>query len=418
MKTSRTILLYAPTPAGAELAGRLRDERAPLVFAATAGQVREAIAHLAPFLIVLDLDAVGDAVSELLGSLRGFNPAPFVFLTGSEASEPLAVSLLDAGTAVAFFEDAGDIKSLDTLLDTAREIAPSIDLDALAAPFATTGRSGNGAAHGTPAPSADSERYQLLELLGSGATGVVWKARDHMLDLDVAIKILRDDLSHDEEAVHAMKAEARIAMELSQSNIVRLYNLIRFEGRASLVMEYIDGSPLEALLARCGRFDPDFVIGVIDSCAAGLDYAHRHGVLHRDLKPSNLLLTTRDTIKIIDFGVAGMLGKGTPDDIVGTPVYMSPEQLRGDPLGPASDLYSLAIVAYQLLTGAVPAEPAPFDPARPEDYARGPLENVSPAVRFVLERATSPRPEDRHRTIAEFAGAFRAALRPAALIHP
>ena len=415
MKSSRTILLFAPTPAGTKLAGRLRDARAPLVCAATADQAREAVERLAPFLLVLDLDALGDSVRELLGALRGRTPAPLVFFIGSEAAEPLAIPLLDSGDAIAFFEDPADIASLDTLLATAAEIAPRIDFNALAEPFQPSGRAGEG---GKSPPTSDSERYQLLELLGAGAAGVVWKARDHMLDLDVAIKILRDDLSHDEDAVRAMKAEARIAMELSQSNIVRLYNLIRFEGRTSLVMEYIDGSSLETLLGRCGRFDPDFVLGVVDSCAAGLDYAHRHGVLHRDLKPANLLLTTRDTIKIIDFGVAGMLGKGISDEIVGTPVYMAPEQLLGTPLGPSTDLYSLAIVAYQLLTGAVPAEPAPFDPAHPDAYRHGPLVNVSDAVRFVLERATSPRPEDRHRTIAEFARAFRAALRPAALIHP
>lgn len=407
MKTSRTILLHAPTPATAGLSGRLRDPRAPLVCTATFGQAREAVAALCPAIVVCDLDALGDKIRDLLAAIPACDPAPLVFLVGTEAHESLAVSLLDSGDAVAFFEDPDDIRNLDTLLHTAAEIASPVDFATLAPPFAPQ-----------PAPGASTDRYELQHVLGEGASGLVWKARDHMLDMDVAIKVLRDDLSQDDDAVRAMKAEARIAMELSQSNIVRLYNLVQLNGRTCLVMEYIDGSSLEDLLRRCGRFDPDFVAGVAASCAAGLDYAHRHGVLHRDLKPSNLLLTTRDTIKIIDFGVAGMLGKGTPDDIVGTPVYMSPEQLRGETLGPSADLYSLAIVVYQLLTGAVPAEPAPFDPARPWDYQRGPFEGVPDTVRFVLERATAPAPADRYRTLTEFSASLRAALLPSGMIHP
>ena len=407
MKPSRTILLHTPATAHPGLADRLRDPRATLVCTATAAQAREAAAALRPFIVVCDLDALGNEVRDLLAAIPACDPAPFVFLVGSEKNESLAVSLLDAGDAVALFEDPGDIQSLDTLLETAAQIASPIDLATLDAPFPLPS-----------SPALSPERYERLQILGEGATGLVWKARDHMLDMDVAIKILRDDLSQDDDAVRAMKAEARIAMELSHSNIVRLYNLVQLNGRACLVMEYIDGSSLEELLRRCGRFDPDFVIGVAASCAAGLDYAHRHGVLHRDLKPSNLLLTTRDTIKIIDFGVAGMLGKGTPDDIVGTPVYMPPEQLRGDPLGPTADLYALAIVVYQLLTGAVPAEPAPFDPAHPENYRRGPFEGIPDAVRFVLERATAPDPADRYRTLAEFSASLRAALMPSRIIRP
>lgn len=259
-------------------------------------------------------------------------------------------------------------------------------------------------------------RYLLAEWLGEGGSGSVWKAHDLVLDMDVAIKFLRDDLAGDSDAVRAMKAEARIAMELAHSNIVRLYNLIQSAGRICLVMEFIEGASLETLLRQCGQLDAEFVAGVVDSCAAGLDYAHRHGVLHRDIKPSNLLLTSRDTLKIIDFGVAGLLGLAD-DEIVGTPVYMAPELLRGEPLGPTADLYSLAIVAYQLLTGATPEPAVPFDPARPGDYAHAPLDGVPPAVRFVLERATNPRPEARYASLSEFARTLRAALFPARLIH-
>ena len=415
-----SIVLFAPSPVGLELAGRLLGESAPVVCTATLAQARHALATMSPALFLCDLDVAGDRIRDLLAIFPADAPAPLVVLTGTSSSEPLAMALLDEGAAAAFISDPDDIADLDSLLQDLGE--------SLSIPAPRRGESATPPPHpppesaaGTPPdpddPSPEPERYRMLELLGEGGSGTVWKARDLVLDMDVAIKILRDDLARDSDAVRAMKAEARIAMELSHSNIVRLYNLLQSRGRTCLVMEYIEGSSLEVLLQRCGRFDPEFVVGVVDSCAAGLDYAHRHGVLHRDIKPSNLLLTTRDTLKIIDFGVAGLLG-GASDEIAGTPVYMPPEQLRGDPLGPAADLYSLAIVAYQLLTGDVPAPSVPFDPARPERYVRGPLEGVSPAVRSVLDRATETDPANRHRSLTEFAIAFRAAVLPKKLIRP
>ena len=410
-----SIVLFAPSPVGLELAGRLLGESAPVVCTATVAQARHALATMSPALFLCDLDVAGDKIHDLLAAFPADSPAPLVVLTGTSDSEPLAMSLLDGGAAAAFISDPDDIADLDSLLQALGESLPAPPPRRAESPAAPPPSAPPPPAPDDPSP--DPERYRMLELLGEGGSGTVWKARDLVLDMDVAIKILRDDLARDTDAVRAMKAEARIAMELSHSNIVRLYNLLQSRGRTCLVMEYIEGASLETLLRRCGRFDPEFVVGVVDSCAAGLDYAHRHGVLHRDIKPSNLLLTNRDTLKIIDFGVAGLLGRAS-DEIAGTPVYMPPEQLRGDPLGPAADLYSLAIVAYQLLTGVVPEPDEPFDPARPECYVRGPLDGVSPAVRQVLDRATASDPADRHRSLTEFARAFRAAVLPAKLIRP
>ena len=413
MSGFKTIVLFTPSPAGLELAGRMLGESAPVVCTATAAQARHALATMSPAVFLCDLDIAGESIRDLLSAVPPGSARPSVVLIGTAASEPLAMSLLDSGEAAAFVPDPDDIEDLDSLLHAIGVAAPGVVPE-------PSPESASASVVAESAPSRDAspepDRYQMIELIGEGGSGTVWKARDLVLDMDVAIKVLRDDLARDTDAVRAMKAEARIAMELAHSNIVRLYNLLQSGGRTSLVMEYIEGASLEDMLARCGRFDPEFVVGVVESCAAGLDYAHRHGVLHRDIKPSNLLLTTRDTLKIIDFGVAGLLG-GASDEIAGTPAYMSPEQLRGDPLGPATDLYSLAIVAYQLLTGSVPEPPVPFDPDHPERHVRGPFTGVTPGVRLVLDRATAPDPADRHQSLTEFAGSFRAAVLPAKLIH-
>ena len=387
MTAFRVLFLYAPAAPCRDLPVRLSAPEWLVAVAATPEQVRHALKTLRPHLLLMDLAA--SEAGDLLADAVAAGVAVVAAATDPEA-ERLAASLVEKDAVAAYVPDLGD-------LDSAEDLVPALD-----AP--------------PPVPSRplspDPDRYVLLEKRGEGSTGEVWRAHDRLLDMDVAIKILRSDLSADSESVAAMKAEARIAMELSHSNLVRLYNLLQAGGRTYLVMEYIEGESVELLIRRHGALDPELVAGVVASCAAGLDYAHRHHVLHRDLKPSNLLLTADDKLRIIDFGLAALVGPATSgaDELAGTPPYMSPEQLRGDPLTPASDQYSLGIVAYQMLTGRLPEESAPFDPAHPERYVRGPLAGVPPAIRLVLERATAPRPEDRYRSVGAFSSAFVEAI--------
>ena len=394
MPPPSTLLLYLPSPVGRALAGRLANPEMLVAVAETPEQVRQALDALPPSLFLCDLSAPG---------ADGFlAAAPLTVLAASTPEDAeRADRLVEENAVAAFIPDLADIDGFEDLRPILEEAVPHLP------PLPGAGPS--------PAadPSPDPARYRILGKIGEGASGEVWRARDLLLDMDVAIKALRADLASDAESIQAMKAEARIAMELSHSNLVRLYNLLQSGGRTYLVMEYIEGESLERLLHRYGALDPEFVAGVVASCAAGLGYAHRHQVLHRDLKPSNLLFTSDDKLKIIDFGVASMLGPDGPsDEIAGTPPYMSPEQLRGEPLSPASDLYSLGILAYQMLTGRLPEE-APFDPAHPEDYRRGPLVGVPPAVRAVLERATDPDPARRHPSMGAFSNAFVRAVRTA-----
>ena len=399
MSSFSVILLYTESPIGRALAGRLAVREALPVLASTPEQARRARAALSPDLLLCDL-AAPEAEAVLFED--GAVPTTLVVADTSREDSPAATALVEADVVAAFIPDLAAIDSLEDLqplLDLPRPAVPP----PLPPPLPTAEEAD---------PSPDPKRYRILGKIGEGASGEVWRAHDMLLDMDVAIKALRADLASDSESIQAMKAEARIAMELSHSNLVRLYNLLQSGGRTYLVMEYIEGASLESLLRRYGALDPELAIGVVASCAAGLNYAHRHHVLHRDLKPSNLLFTGDDKLKIIDFGVAALLGPAddSSDELAGTPQYMSPEQLRGEPLGPASDMYSLGILAYQMLTGRTPDD-SPFDPSHPEDYRRGPLVGVSPEVRAVLERATAADPADRYPSMGAFSTAFARALR-------
>lgn len=380
----RILLLYAPSPKGHALASRLAGKDALILDASTPEQVRLALETLPPTLFLCDL-AAPKAMLLLRSTLRT------VLLASTPESAQAVEPLLEDEAVAAYIPDMDEIESLDDLMP----VLEGCDL---------------GGEWYSP-PSPDPLRYTLISKIGEGATGEVWKARDQLLEMDVAIKVLRADLSADSDAVQAMKAEARIAMELSHSNIVRLYNLLQSDGRTYLVMAYLQGESIESMLQRYGALGPELVRGVIASCAAGLNYAHRHKVLHRDLKPSNLLLTNEDKLVIIDFGVASLYSPlhTQQEEIVGTPYYMSPEQLRGDLQGPASDMYSLGMIAYQMLAGKLPDFP-PFDPGHPETYLRGPMTGVPEGVRAVLERATEYDPIDRFPSINAFLDAFSCAL--------
>ena len=253
---------------------------------------------------------------------------------------------------------------------------------------------------------ADSDRYLIQEKLGEGATGVVWHARDQLLDMEVAIKILHPSLAEDAEAIVAMKREAILAMQLTHSCIVRLYNFARVGGNYFLIMELVKGRTFYDLLREAGSFTPHAVKEIVHVCADALDYAHRRGILHNDLKPANILLNTDGIIKIIDFGIACLVShQRQTGEINGTPQYMSPEQLRGEMLGPQTDVYALGIISYELLTGRLPYLPN----TRFDDLAsvrRLPLDGVPASIRAVLETATAFNSSERYEAITDFSKAF------------
>ena len=259
-------------------------------------------------------------------------------------------------------------------------------------------------------------RYRDLTLLREGGTGAVFKARDTLLDIPVAIKVLSDGIAKDREAMDLLFAEARIAMQLSHKHIVRLHNIHESGGCYYLVMEYIDGSSLRDLLAELGVLPPSMVVQIVGICEDALGYAHRHHVFHRDLKPDNLMLSEAGILKIIDFGIASFEGavRGRLG-LEGTPFYMSPEQIGGAPADERMDLYSLGVMIHEFLTGELP--PSVGAETRPGflEYRPTAAPELPEPIRAVLERAFAEDPADRWNDVSEFARHFRAA---AAIAYP
>jgi len=250
-------------------------------------------------------------------------------------------------------------------------------------------------------------RYQLCERVGDGGAGTVFRARDSLLDASVAVKILHPELTADAAAVAAFKDEARTVMQLSHPNIVQLRNLEYSGTHYFMVMEYIEGQSIADLLRAHGPFDVATVAQILDACADAMSCAHGHGVLHNDMKPGNLLLAHDGVLKIIDFGISCLNNTRQAGYVMGTPEYMSPEQIRGDPLDVRTDIYSLGIITYEMLTGAPPF-PADLDLAGILAALPAVFPNAPAQFQPALSRATAPAREDRFGSVREFVGAFTA----------
>ena len=254
--------------------------------------------------------------------------------------------------------------------------------------------------------SLSSKRYKLVEVLGEGGMGTVYKADDLLLGMPVAIKVLGSRFTRDLRAVSTLKEEARIAMQLSHRHIVRIHNLQKASGHYFLVMEFVKGRTFRDILQRYGRLPVDTVLQIVRVCADALAYAHRHRVLHRDLKPTNLMLSEDGVLKIIDFGISCLLGaQRDAEEIIGTPTYMSPEHIRGETVDHRTDIYSLGIIAFQLLTGC---NPYPPDATYREILALGPpsMDELPDGIRQVIEKATAPARNDRWPSVDAFAAAL------------
>jgi serine/threonine protein kinase len=270
--------------------------------------------------------------------------------------------------------------------------------------------------------------YQLERLLGRGGMGEVWQARHLLLDEPRAIKIILGAIASDPVVRQRfIKGEARASLRLEHHpNIVRVYELGQHDNMPYMVMEYVqsgpNGSNLADLLDRQGRFKPLPVGVMLDQLAAGLEVAHRHGLVHRDIKPGNVLIDNsvpgNPRYMLSDFGLTKDLQadfKMTAVGFsVGTPAYMSPEQ-AGSGAGPRSDIYSLAVVMYELLTGQLPFKGIPvLQMAQHASMPPPPLRSIAPdipaEIEAVILKALAKNPEDRYGSATEFALAYRQAL--------
>jgi eukaryotic-like serine/threonine-protein kinase len=253
-----------------------------------------------------------------------------------------------------------------------------------------------------------NDRYKLLEPLGSGGMAVVYKALDTMLERVVAIKILREDYAKDEDFRERFKQEAKAAANLSHPNIVTVYDFGMDEEQVFIVIEYINGTDLKTLIRKKGHFSIEDTVGLMAQACAGVGYAHRAGLVHCDIKPHNMLVSKDFRLKVTDFGIARALATIHPDErseiVWGSPHYFSPEQASGGAPSPASDVYSLGIILYEMLTGQLP-----FEASDSTELARMHREEIplsprrlNPAIPEPLEEITlkvlSKEPSARYRT--------------------
>lgn len=202
-------------------------------------------------------------------------------------------------------------------------------------------------------------RYRVIELLGRGGMGEVYRADDLTLDQCVAVKFLAAAQIGDATSMADMQREVRIARQITHPNVCRVHDLGVWQDRPFITMEYIDGEPLNLLLRRIGRLAPDKALDIAQQLCVALAAAHDQGILHRDLKPSNVMIDGRGKVRITDFGLAGVATQIGRDDIrAGTPAYMAPEQLDGREVTVRSDIYALGLVLYEVFTGkrATPGE--------------------------------------------------------------
>ena len=203
-----------------------------------------------------------------------------------------------------------------------------------------------------------NKRYRLLSPLGAGGMAVVYKAQDLALGRLVAVKILREPLTNDPDFLARFQQEARAAANLAHPNIVTVHDFGRDGGRNYIVMEYIEGKDLKTLIKEGSPFKPDRTLDLAIQICAGIGYAHRAGLVHCDVKPQNILVTPDGRVKVADFGIAKALSTlqpGETTDVVwGSPQYYSPEQAAGEAPTPASDVYSIGVVMYEMLAGRLP----------------------------------------------------------------
>lgn len=263
------------------------------------------------------------------------------------------------------------------------------------------------------------DRYKIVRLIGQGAMGTIYEAQDETANRRLAIKLFNPSVGGDEiqtaQLISRFDKEVKLLTEIDHQNVVKVYDSGEFNSRPYYVMEFIEGYSLQQAIRKGRHFDPLDLVDIMIQLASGVNHCHERGIIHRDIKPGNIMVTTDGVVKLTDFGVARAIWEETiskEGTILGTPNYISPEQIQGKSIDGRSDIFSIGVVLYEMLTGkkpfegdslhnifynivnADPPEPTQLDPAIPQDLSR------------IVQKALAKDPEDRYQNIGELAKAL------------
>jgi len=205
--------------------------------------------------------------------------------------------------------------------------------------------------------SVFAERYEVLEELGRGGMGEVYRVKDEKLDEEMALKVLKPEIAVHKDMIERFKNELKLARKIAHRNVCKMYDLNEEEETPYITMEYVKGEDLKSSIRKKGKLDEKEAVAVAKQVCEGLVEAHELGVVHRDLKPQNIMIDEKGNAKVMDFGIArsveaaGMTQTGM---MIGTPDYMSPEQAEGEEADQRSDIYAMGVILYEMVTGGVP----------------------------------------------------------------
>jgi eukaryotic-like serine/threonine-protein kinase len=270
-------------------------------------------------------------------------------------------------------------------------------------------------------------RYELLARVGGGGMALVYKARDNLLNRFVAVKVLRQQFMHDDDFVRRFRREAQAAASLSHPNIVSIYDVGQEEDTHYIVMEYIDGPNLNEIIRERAPLQVEESVRIAGQIADALDHAHHNQIIHRDIKPHNILMGSNGRVKVTDFGIARAVTSSTitqTGSVVGSVHYFSPEHAKGVSTGEKSDIYSLGIVLYQMLTGRLPfLGESPISVAlkhlqEPFEEPRKVNPHIPQSVENIILRAMRKNPQERYQSARQMLADLETCLQPQRLHEP
>lgn len=251
-------------------------------------------------------------------------------------------------------------------------------------------------------------RYEILDKIGEGGMAYVYKARCRLLNRTVAVKVLKPEFSNDEEFLEKFKNEAQSAASLNQQNIINIFDVGQEDSISYIVMEYVDGENLKDLIHKKGAISQELMLSLSRQIALALEEAHSKKIVHRDIKSQNIMLTKNNMVKVADFGIAKAVSSSTitaVGSIMGSVHYFSPEQARGGYVDERSDIYSLGIVMYEMITGKLPFEgDTPVNIALKhiqEEIAFDDNDNISAEIKDVIRKATQKSADRRYKTVSD-----------------